>query len=288
MDHRILRFRWLDRSFYAYLQRTLDHLPEAIRERVLSDSSLEIIGDDDLITASGRMYRFHPAINHLIVLNPVILRMPETAIVENIAHEIAHFIAGKGETGLYEKEAAELLEEWGFPREQGSASHQIAIMECAGFKAGYRWASHQDEDNLIGRFGGFLTDWNRDRLTEEQVEELLELVDSEEIPGQVVGTLEPGEGRPVDPGQQHFGTIRRAVTWGVMAAVKEIILRRRAEEYQEDEARAFAMETVDRMEADLRKLESLQLDEVQSQVQAIRQQLDSIEHSLWAMGKPVR
>ena len=114
MDHRILRFRWLDRAFYPYLNQILDRLPDEVRERILADDTLQIIGDETLITTHGRCYQFDPNIRHLIFLNPVVLRMPEPAIIETIAHEFVHYVAGKGDIGLYEKEAGDLLKEWRF------------------------------------------------------------------------------------------------------------------------------------------------------------------------------
>ena len=47
-----------------------------------------------------------------------------------------------------------------------------------------------------------------------------------------------------------------------MAMVKEIVLKRRAEAYQEDEARMFAVETLGRIRGEVGKLKSLDLHKI--------------------------
>ena len=68
-----------------------------------------------------------------------------------------------------------------------------------------------------------------------------------------------------------------------MAVVKEIVLKRRAEEYQEDEAKAFAAETLERIRGEVRKLKSLDLREIQSEMNEMG---NAQEQAVKALKKP--
>ncbi len=107
--NRILRFNWCDSRFYPYIEKVLSRLPEEIAfKEVLDDLTFDIVsfGSD----AAGIFYPLsHPA-RRLIVLHESLLRAAEFQIIHTIAHELAHKVVEKGHTGLYEKEAEELLE----------------------------------------------------------------------------------------------------------------------------------------------------------------------------------
>ena len=60
--------------------------------------------------------------------------MPEPAIIETIAHELAHYVAGKGETGLYEKETGISWRNGDSPPSR--AAHELQQHDGAAFQAG--------------------------------------------------------------------------------------------------------------------------------------------------------
>ena len=186
---RFERFKYLDRRFFPYLEKVLLKIPEDIALRgVLDDSSFDIISHS-IKESAGFYLRSLNHISTLVFLNEDILKKPEFQIIHTIAHEIAHKIADKGETGLYEKEAEELLDKWGFHEEVQKVDYIRPVMESGGYELGYQWAQKQQD---LSVFESFYDEWNEDRLSRERFEELYYEVDPMSIQADM-GCLEEKE-----------------------------------------------------------------------------------------------
>ena len=144
MDSRISRFKNLDDRYYSHLEKALNRLPKDIREIVLEDKSIEIIGNESFLIADGSYRRFDNSVSAIIYLNTLFLKRSEDDIIHTIAHEIAHHFTGEGKSGLWEKEAEELLVQWGFLESPEKIKYYKAISESWGFKVGYDWANFGD------------------------------------------------------------------------------------------------------------------------------------------------
>lgn len=155
--------------FYPYMEKVLERLPENVRNKeVLGDPTLKIVSFDAK-SFYGTYMSFGSPIKQLIILNESLLTKPEFEIIHTIAHELAHKVARTEKTTLYEKEAEELLVEWGFERESKMASYHRPILETEGFKIGYEWAKRSN----LTDFEEFYDEWNEGRLTAKRYERLL-------------------------------------------------------------------------------------------------------------------
>ena len=120
---------------------------------------------------------FDDAIRHLFFIPSQVLNKPDYHIVYTIAHEIAHYIAGDGITGLREKEADDLLYKWGFKEELEKNKHFRKNLQSISYKAGYEWAKGKDDDFIIHQFDEFYDEWNEKIISAERLQELQYIVD---------------------------------------------------------------------------------------------------------------
>jgi len=218
VDKRIKRFQ-CDPVFHPYIEKALNRLPEEVREDILNDDSLQIVGGKYFLTHFGLRLSFDTPIRSLVYLNSRILKKPETDIIYTIAHEIAHHIAKEGKTGLHEKQAEDLLVEWGFDEEVKKVDYHRPILESAGYNAGYSWASKQSEDELLEKFGEFYDEWNEGRLTPERYEQLQDIADPLGI-----FMTEREEAPEAEEEQKPIlddGSLDKGVIGGIMGRLKE-------------------------------------------------------------------
>jgi hypothetical protein len=159
-----------DEQFHPYVDKVLQRLTaNIVEDRVLDYSGLRIVSFDakDYL---GLFIDFEPHTHCLILLNEVLLGEPEYQIIHTIAHEIAHKVAMNIEEpgALREKEAEDLVVEWGFQKESEAVRCHQPILEGMGFDIGYKWAKNND----LSRFEEFYNEWNEARLTTRRYEEL--------------------------------------------------------------------------------------------------------------------
>jgi len=225
---KLLRFQNCNSKFYPYIEKVLKRLPEEVCfSSVLDDLNFEIIsfGTPDI---AGRFINFSNKIENLVILNESILHLAEFQIIHTVAHEIAHKIAGGGETGLYEKEAEELLVKWGFEKEVEAADYYIPIVESEGYQIGFKWAAKQED---LSDFEEFYQEWDEEILSDKRLEELIYTSDIISICDQLglVGeSFDILEGEPVDIPKIEEGTklypgdifFDKGIIWGIMSFLK--------------------------------------------------------------------
>jgi hypothetical protein len=227
MEKRILRFKYCDSKFYPYLEKVLNRLPDEIKEDILNNKNLQVLGKKNFLLAFGIYLKFDEPITNIVYLNTSILQSPEHVIIHTIAHELAHYATGKGKTGLWEKEAEEMVLKWGFDMESEKSDYHRPILESWGYDVGYKWASKQKEQDLIDDFGPFFEDWDNDRLSVKQFEILHYKLD----PISIMDEMEQAEGDRDIRGESEEKKIMddgfgdKGVIWGVMGRLKEIFAK---------------------------------------------------------------
>jgi hypothetical protein len=152
IEDRVKQF-WCDGRFYPHLTKVLERLPEDVLQKdILGDPWFEIISIDP--ANYGRSLRLpHPTM-HLIILSEAILELPDHEIIHTIAHEIGHKVAGSGKSGLWEKEAEDLVKAWGVEEESATVAYEPAILESEGYRVGYQWAANQKDLSDFKEFFG--------------------------------------------------------------------------------------------------------------------------------------
>jgi hypothetical protein len=174
---RLSRFNWCDKRFYPYIEKVLMRLPKEICfGQILDDLEFDIVSFGD--NWNGCFLLFRGKIDKLVILSETLLGKPEYEIIHAIAHEIAHKIIGRGETGLYEKEAEDLVVKWGFQQESQKVAYSRPELENEGYKIGYEWAKRQSN---ISRFEQFFDEWNMGELSKDRWDELYESADPASI-----------------------------------------------------------------------------------------------------------
>jgi hypothetical protein len=225
MVEKISRFKF-DAAFQPYLVKVLNRLPADVKEKILNDKTLQLISSRSVIEIAGIYFYFDEPISHLVYLNGNILKTPEYNIIHTIAHELAHYIVGRGQTGLYEKEAEDLLIKWGFEEESKKVDYQTPFLESSGYEIGYKWALEQKDNELLSNFGEFYEPWDNGTLSAEQLQDLLYVTD-------VASILSPNfEPTSTDESMEQMSepdaiidfdlSADKGVIWGIMARVKEI------------------------------------------------------------------
>jgi len=263
MDKRLLRFRYCDSRFYAYLEKVLNRLPDETREEILNNRGLEILGSKDFLVAFGLYLLFDNQISDIVYLNTRVLREPENWIIHAVAHEFAHYVAKKGETGLYEKEAEDLLVRWGFEKEVEEIDYSRPISESAGYTAGYEWAKEQDEEELWERFGEFYHEWDEERLSNERLEELHYMADPTSILdkmgmlGERRETISPQEFEEANDEPIDIASLEKGIIRGLMGYLKGKRLKKESHSYQREIDEVEVVNTLERIASDLAKLFSL-------------------------------
>lgn len=259
MEKRLLRFKYCDSKFYPYLEKVLNRLPVEIKEDILNDKNLQIFGDREFSKLIGAYFTFDEPVTNVVYLNTSILKEPEYEIIHVIVHELAHHVAGKGKTGLPEKEAEELVLKWGFAMESEKVSYDRPILESAFYDTGYKWALNQKDQDLIDKFGEYFEDWDNDNLSQGQFEDLQCETDTTAILNEM-GQFESDTDINGDSEKEIFTdvvSIEKGVIWGVMGRVKEIFSKRSSYYSDVDTSTGDLLTTLEEIKMKFDKLSSL-------------------------------
>ena len=216
IEKRVERFK-CNPKLYPYLVKVLERLPEdVLQQEILDGSWLEVISFNP--DTYGHCLRLSFPTNYLIILNEAILERPEPEILHTIAHELGHMVAGSGKTGLWEKEAEDLVNAWGFEAASRERVYYPALVEIEGYQTGYQWAANQTD---LTDFKEFFGEWSRDALTCERLSQLIELVEAH-------GVLTEGEPLGTTPEERLLHLIfddadlfKTAVAYGIMSFLGE-------------------------------------------------------------------
>jgi hypothetical protein len=227
MDQRFARFQFCDSRLFSYLEKTINRLPDKVKEDFLNDLSLQILADEDILDACVRRYAFDQPAETLIYLNSKILIEPEHVILCIIAHEIAHTILGKSEPDPSENAIEDLLIDWGFKKEVEAMRYDRTIAQSEGYRAGYNWARRQNEDYLMQHFSLYFDEWNEHglgSLSREQLEMLHQQAEigsilADEARTNALDFVESENEKP-----QKSVSVRQAFLTGILTAVKELKL----------------------------------------------------------------
>jgi hypothetical protein len=225
MDKRLARFKHCDSRFYPYLEKVLERLPGEVKENLLNNTDLQIMAGEDLLDMCVLRYDFEDPVKNLVYLNMKVLMESEHQLVYTIAHELAHYVSGEGETDQAERKVEDLLIAWGFEKEIEAVRYDKAIAESEVYQAGYAWAKKQNEEYLLRHFGLYFDQWNEKGLktmSREQFEKLQSQAGTTAILGDMARTKKQDYGESKEDTIE--GTLPRdeAIIAGIMAAVKEI------------------------------------------------------------------
>ena len=153
---RLERFEHCHDELKGPIEKVLKRLKEEKREALLQDKSLQIISSDIVQDEIyGFAITFKESAKSIIYINFGRLKNEsEDRLIYGIAHEIGHYFAGEGESGLLEKEANDWLKEnWkDFDEIIQALGHSAPIDETKGYKIGYDWAFRQDSKKLLERY----------------------------------------------------------------------------------------------------------------------------------------
>lgn len=246
------RFKHCDDRFYPYLDKIVNRLPEKVKRTVLHDQSFQIVS----CGAWGRYYQFDSPIKHLAYIDESILKEPEFQIIHTIAHEIAHWIGRKRKTGLWEKEAEDLLIKWGFEKEVEKAQYWRPICESEGYKIGYEWAKKHEDD--LSEYEEFFDEWNEGRLSAERLDRLDEAVDLKSILYEM-GLLEQEQTEDINEGSTIHDdySMENGISGGIMGFMKEKKQRIGYEYPEKDARKTDFLELLKRINNDFSKLFAL-------------------------------
>jgi hypothetical protein len=203
----------------------LNRIPEDVKERILGDEGLEIIAHDDFHTMCMVSHEFDHPLNKMIYLNTEILHEPEHRINCAIVHAIARYSVGEKDINLQEKEAEELLVQWGFEEELQSVRYCRAVVESDGYKVGYEWAKKQDKDYLMQHFGLYFKEWNEKGLGRMSRERFYELYDQADIPSIMSSVPRFRKGSASGSGKTKISQIftsDESVIAGIMDAINDM------------------------------------------------------------------
>jgi hypothetical protein len=257
MDSRIYRFKNLDSAFYPYLEEVLNRVPVDIKERVLNDLGLEMIGSSALLFASGWFVPLSTEKKSIIYLQHLLDVRPHNDIIQTIAHEIAHYIIRRGDTGLYEKEAEELIVKWGFTKESESVKYNRPILERKGYRVGYEWAKLQEEWKLEN-LEEYYEEWVKEEWVGNRRDELWYEID----PGSVIDVMRESVEKDLSGlGQEirYDNSFERGIVWGVMDYIgKERIKRRELQTGLIDKEQSELIDLLEKISNDIDRLYSLE------------------------------
>jgi hypothetical protein len=228
MQHLKDRFERCDPRFFTYLEKVLERLPPDVKKEILDNERFQLLADEAFHEACVLRHRFEDSVENLVYLNTKLLKESEHRIILTIAHEIAMVMACKTRGEEVENEAEDLLIQWGFGKELEAVRYDQVIANSEGYKAGYKWAIHQDKDYLLQHFGLYFDEWNKMgwskrpegalQMLDQKSEKAPILKDLSQLMDQKAGESDDEAGE-VSPSQ------RQAILAGIMTAVKEIELR---------------------------------------------------------------
>ena len=223
MDERLSRFKFCDSWLYPYLDRIFLHLPENLREEILNNEDFQIISNDTLSDICGHFFHFDQPLKFLVYLNPALVLQPDHRLECSIAMELANYVAIKEQWNGDPQRIQELLINWGFENEVNAVCFCSAVAGSKAFKHGYEWGRKQSEDYLMLHFGIHYDEWNRKglvRMSGDRLEKLRTHVSQKRL----LPTAAMNEEKSLPEGV----SVDEVLIEGIMAAVKEIKLQRKA------------------------------------------------------------
>lgn len=228
MQHLKDRFERCDPRFFTYLEKVLERLPPDAKKEILDNERFQLLADEAFHEACVLRHRFEDSVKNLVYLNTKLLKESEHRIILTIAHEIAMVIAGKTKGGEVENEAEDLLIQWGFDQELEAVRYDQVIANSEGYKAGYKWAIHQDKDYLLQHFGLYFDEWNKIGWS-KRPEGALHMLDQKSEKAPILKDLSQFMDQKAGESDDEAGEVspsqRQAILAGIMTAVKEIELR---------------------------------------------------------------
>ena len=230
MDKRINRFKICDFRFYPYLTRVFERLPEEVREKVLNDTSFQILADEDILKACVLRYDFGNPVKALLYLSSKTLTKPGHQIIYTVAHAIAKYALStvQTKTEFRERDIEDLLIQWGFEKEAEAARYDLATVDSEGYQAGYQWAKKQSKDYLMQHFGLYFDEWNESGLGRMPSKGLNKLNQHDETVSILDNIVELKKGKEIEPTSNRTLetlSLRKAMLAGIMMAVKESVLK---------------------------------------------------------------
>ncbi|MBN1903725.1 MAG: hypothetical protein JW927_01375 [Deltaproteobacteria bacterium] len=189
---RLKRFEYCGNKLFSYIEEVLKLLPDK-KEEFLSDvgnGTLQVVCSDEI--ECGSKFTFSKPVKSIIYLNYKTIKIEAVrkgVIVDEflfycIAHEIAHYFAGKGESWLWEKEANDWLRKWGngnFDKLIKDINYQASVDEDTGYKDGYDFALKKDKEILWNSFNYYINDMNTQALNNREEIEIVEQIKNETI-----------------------------------------------------------------------------------------------------------
>jgi hypothetical protein len=230
MDKRINRFKICDFRFYPYLTRVFERLPAEVREKILNDTSFQILADEEILNACVLRYDFGNPVKALVYLSSKILTEPGHKLIYTIAHEIAKYVLSRVETEVKfcEQDIEDLLVRWGLEKEIEAVRYDKAITKSEGYKTGYEWAKKQSKDYLLQHFGLYFDEWNErglGRMPSNVLDKLTQRAGIDAIFDNVVLLKEEKGIKPSKDRTLETPSLRKAMLAGIMVAVKEFELK---------------------------------------------------------------
>ncbi len=227
MDKRINRFKVCDFRFYPYLAAVFERLPEAARDKILSDESFQILTDEDIFNAYLLRYDFASPVKALVYLNSKILTKSGHQIIYIIAHEVAKYVLSvtEAEAGFCEKDIEDLLMDWGFEKEAEAVRNDKAITESEAYKIGNEWARKQSHDYLMQHFGLYFDKWNGSGLGCKVLKELNQHAETDLMLDTIIQLKKEKELEHSKDRTLQTPSLRKAMLAGIMVAIKEFELK---------------------------------------------------------------
>ena len=214
----VFRFNNCDKRFYPYLDKVLGQIPDDLAEEILADQNLQIITDEDILSAKSINFHFHHPVSYLIQLNTAILKQPVSEITFAIAKEFAGYLAAKVSPTAEEqaKKVKRLLVEWEIIMDLDRIRPPDPIGESDGYQIGLEWAKRQKLDDLLWNYKEYFDEWYEERISPERFEQLYIDVAPFSILEQMGKKGKGDEAAPAD-------TLEAEIIWGLMAAIKQFV-----------------------------------------------------------------
>ncbi|MGD8992898.1 MAG: hypothetical protein PVI00_15685 [Desulfobacterales bacterium] len=227
MDKRINRFKICDFRFYPYLAAVFERLPEAARDKILSDESFQILTDEDIFNAYMLRYDFANPVKALVYLNSKILTKSRHQIIYIIAHEVAKYVLSvtEAKAGFCEKDIEDLLMDWGFEKEAEAVRNDKTITESEAYKIGNEWARKQSHDYLMQHFGLYFDEWNGSGLGSKVLNKLNQHAETDLILDTIIQLKKEKELDHSKDRTLQTPSLRKAMLAGIMVAIKEFELK---------------------------------------------------------------
>ena len=215
-------FKYCHGALSPWIDKVLQKLQPEKGVELLNDKSLRIISISE--KRNGFYLKFREPVKSIIYINLEEIKKSakekqsneEEYIIYSIAHEIGHHFAGRGESGLLEKEANDWLENWGdFKEIIEKVKHLAPIREKNGYIIGYEVARSEDSKELWKIYQPFLRLWNDKKLKRWEEHELEEELLIASTPHRITALNEHKEETDNDD-------IRKGIAYGIMKRVREL------------------------------------------------------------------